>query len=271
MSIPEMFCRSEQCSEGLAARLKYFYATTPDYDAFQTPSNQTLLWAHLALAIRERLKVASNRKLRGLEVGSGRSGLPTYIKAQGLQEHVELFAQDVTAQNAPWLEEHFDSVIIAGIESLRGEFDAVIGSYVFEHITSPRRFLGTLVNLLAPGGCLLMTCPRYDLPFYLSRSADHLSPARRLATGCYLLWCRLLTIATGRAAWLVHRDPAVFHLPFHPDRDAVHWVSWFDIRAEWPSATKLVLGAGGFRDWVSKKLLTAGFKIPAPDRATVPC
>jgi hypothetical protein len=53
----------------------------------------------------------------------------------------------------------------------------------------------------------------------------------------------------------------VFHLPFSIDRDAVHWVSWFDIRAHWPQATRLKLASGSLSDWIAKNLLTVGFRV----------
>ncbi len=255
------FCRDEGEASELSARLRNFYNTTAEYVAFQAPSSQTLLWANLASDIRERFSGGANRKVRVLEAGAGRSGLAIYLQSSGLRDDIELHAQDVTAQNAAWLEEHFDAVTIGSIEEVPGEFDFVISSYVFEHVTAPKAFLDSLWGKLAPGGVIMMTCPRYDAPFYLPPSVDHVAAPRKLALACYVVWRRLLTLITGRPAWLVLKDPAVFHLPFSIDRDAAHWVSWFDIRAHWPQATRLKLASGSLSDYIAKNLLTVGFRM----------
>ena len=254
------YCRDSGEVAALAGRLRDFYNSTRDYGAFQAPSNQTLLWSHLASEFRKRLQVKPDRKLRVLEVGAGRSGLAGYLQTSGLSDDVELHAQDVTAQNAAWLKEHFDSVTIGHVDEVPGEFDFVISSYVFEHVTAPRAFLDSLWSKLAPSGTIIMTCPRYDAPFYLPPSVDHLPSHRKLALACYVVWRRMVTLVTRRPAWLVLKDPAVFHLPFSIDRDAVHWVSWFDIRAHWPQATRLKLASGSLSDWIAKNLLTIGFR-----------
>jgi SAM-dependent methyltransferase len=256
-----VFCRDDSETSTLANRLRAFYTDTRDYRAFQAPSNQTLLWSHLASELWKRLQAKPDRKLRVLEVGAGRSGLAGYLQTSGLRDDVELHAQDVTAQNAAWLEQHFDSVVIGPLEDVPGEFDFVISSYVFEHVTAPRAFLDSLWSKLAPGGVILMTCPRYDAPFYLPPSVDHLLAHKKLALACYVVWRRAVTLVTRRPAWLVLQDPAVFHLPFSIDRDAVHWVSWFDIRAHWPQATRLKLASGSLSDWIAKNLLTIGCRI----------
>jgi len=256
-----VFCRGEAEASELSDRLRDFYGSTTAYVAFQAPSHQTMLWSHVALELRQRLADKPHGKIRVLEVGSGRSGLATYLQASGLRDKVELHAQDVTAQNAEWLEQYFDAVTIGSIEEVLGEFDFVLSSYVFEHVAAPQTFLDSLWGKLALGGVIMMTCPRYDAPFYLPPSVDHVAAPRKLALACCVVWRRLLTLITGRPAWLVLKDPAVFHLPFSADRDAVHWVSWFDIRAHWPQATRFKLASGGIADWIAKNLLTVGFRV----------
>jgi SAM-dependent methyltransferase len=256
-----MFCRNSADTEDVGACLSDFYASTRDYLAFHAPSSQTLLWSHLTSELRDRVPTTVSRKPCVLEVGAGRSGLAGYLQSIGLRDKVQLHAQDVTAQNAAWLEEHFDAVTIGAVGEVPGEFDFVISSYVFEHVTSPRGFLDSVWGKLAPGGVIMMTCPRYDAPFYLPPSVDHVAAPRKLALACYVVWRRLLTLIMGRPAWLVLKDPAVFHLPFSIDRDAVHWVSWFDIRAHWPQATRLKLASGSLSDWIAKNLLTVGFRV----------
>ncbi len=264
-----LFCRDASEASQLASRLHRFYESTSDYVAFQAPSHQKVLWAHLVNELQSPSRAEHGRKTRILETGAGRSGLAGYLQTSKLRDDLQLHAQDVTAKNAAWLEEQFDSVVIGPLEGVPGEFDFVIGSYVFEHVTAPREFLDLLWSKLAPGGVIMMTCPRYDAPFYLPPSVDHLPSHKKLALACYVVWRRLVTLITRRPAWLVLKDPAVFHLPFSIDRDAVHWVSWFDIRAHWPQATRLKLASGSFSDWIAKNLLTIGCRVQKEDAEPV--
>lgn len=256
-----LFCRDEQEAGQLAGRLRGFYATTDDYVAFHAPSNQTLLWGHLSAALEDVARRKPGRRIRVLEAGAGKSGLAEFLVTQGWRGRVELHAQDVTAQNKLWLEERFDGLTVGEIDEVSSVFDLIVSSYVFEHVTDPRAFLDSLWSKLAPGGVIMMTCPRYDAPFYLPPSVDHVAAPAKLALACHVVWRRLVTLLTHQPAWLVLKDPAVFHLPFFRDRDAVHWVSWFDIRAHWPQATRLKLASGSLSDWVAKNLLTVGFRV----------
>ena len=57
----------------------------------------------------------------------------------------------------------------------------------------------------------------------------------------------------------IFSDPAVFHLPFMRDRDAVHRVRLSDLR--WLFGTRATLREfdlvpGSAKDWIVKKLLT---------------
>lgn len=263
------FCGDDLEAAKLADRLRDFYASTRDYGAFHAPSSQTLLWFYLAAELRARLPETPNGKIHVLEVGAGRSGLGRYLESVGLRDGVELHAQDVTPQNVKWLQEHFDFVSVGPIDEVQRGFDFVLGSYVLEHVTDPRAFLDALWDKLTPGGAIMMTCPRYDAPFYLPPSVDHLSATEKLTLACKVIWRRLVTLATRRPAWLVLRDPAVFHLPFSIDRDAVHWVSWFDVRAHWPQATRLKLASGSISDWIAKNLLSIGFRV-VKERPSLP-
>lgn len=242
----------------LAEKLRRFYEETPDYLAFHAPSHQIRLWTHVSRRIRAKLGASPDGKVRILEAGAGRSGLAQFLEAEGLRERVHLHAQDVTSQNVPWLRDHFEGVTVGPLADVPGTFDIVLSSYVLEHVSSPVDFLESLWGKVAGGGALLLTCPRYDVPFYLPRSADHLPAARRLRLSIGLMGRRAWTWLTGRPAWLVHRDPAVFHLPFFRDRDAVHWVSWYDLRAWWPDMRRLPLDYRGIKDGIRIRLLTVG-------------
>lgn len=244
----------------LASRLKLFYDSTSNYGAFHTPSGQTALWRYVAEATRRMRLQSPDRKVRILEAGAGRSGLAGYFRDEGLRGVVMLHAQDVTRANENWLKDEFDAVTVGDIAEVPGEFDVVLSSYVLEHVTKPREFLDNLWGCVAAGGGLFLVCPRYDAPFYLPRSSDHLSVIRRTILALQLLTRRLRTCVTRRPAWLVHNDPAVFHLPFFRDRDAVHWVSWFDLRAYWPDIIPLRLNHKGLPEAIRIRCLTVAFR-----------
>jgi SAM-dependent methyltransferase len=255
-----LFCATAADAEQLAVRLSEFYNSTKDYGAFHAPSNQSALWLHVAHATRLMRAVSAGRKVRILEAGAGRSGLAGYFRREGLRDEAVLHAQDVTKANEGWLTDEFDAVTVGDVAKVKGEFDIVLNSYVLEHVTKPQEFLNNLWLRVAPGGSLLLVCPRYDFPFYLSRSADHLNWSRRVAVALWVSTRRLRTFLSIRPAWLVHNDPAVFHLPFFRDRDAVHWVSWFDLRAFWPDIQPLQLDYKGFREAIRIRCLTVAFR-----------
>jgi len=252
------FCRTREQAADLAERLRRFYEETPDYLAFHAPSHQIRLWCHVSRRIRSVLGTIPDGKVRILEAGAGRSGLAQFMKTEGLRERVHLHAQDVTSQNIDWLRDQFDGVTVGSVSDVPGTFDIVLSSYVLEHVSNPVEFLEGVWGKVACGGALFLTCPRYDVPFYLPRSADHLPASRRFCLSIGLMMRRLRTWVTGRPAWLVHGDPAVFHLPFFRDRDAVHWVSWYDLRAWWPDVRRLPLDYRGIRDGIRIRLLTVG-------------
>jgi SAM-dependent methyltransferase len=254
------FCASGEEAASLAARLKSFYNSTSDYGAFHAPSHQIRLWKHAVEKVREMSSRDHAGKIRILEAGAGRSGLARFLKENGVRDRVLLHAQDVTSANREWLQDECDEFTIGTIEDVTGQFDAVLSTYVLEHVTNPAPFLSESWKRVAPGGSMFLTCPRYDLPFYLARSADHLGAGRRLALGLYVMWLRARTWMTRRPAWLVHKDPAVFHLPFFRDRDAVHWVSWFDLRAYWPDIQPLKLDYRGFSEAIRIRCLTVAFR-----------
>lgn len=123
-----------------------------------------------------------------------------------------------------------DAVHFGSILTLQGRYDIIFSTFVFEHVSDPRRTLDKLFDLLADGGQLFIFCPRFDFPFYLSHSADHYTPLARFRLGCALLWRRLWSRISGKPLFLIHTDPAVFHSEWRMDRDAIHWVSLSDLK-----------------------------------------
>jgi len=261
MDLSKYFCLSKEERETLAERLRKFYDSTSDYVVFQNPSQHEQPWEFLVQEARERIRRDGEKRVRILEVGAGRSGLARYLSAQNLREKVYLHAQDVTLANQGWLKEEFNEVTIGDLKEVKGSFDLVISTYVFEHTVDPAGFLKAMWERTVPGGVIYLFCPRYDLPFYLPRAADHLGVTSKLIIGVYVQWRRLWTRITSRPAWLVQKDPAVFHLPFFRDRDAVHWASWWDIRVRFPHAKKLIWKARGRGEWLRLRWLTVNCRI----------
>lgn len=218
----------------LRSELDAFYAKTATYDAFSKLSNQVACWEFLLPVIRENIR--ANGEVSVLEVGAGRTGFTEYIKAQLKDDvsKVRFHAQDVTDQNVDHLNAVADEVLVGDIRLWkdRKQFDVIFSTHVFEHVTNPHEHLDILLSLLTrPKGQLFIFSPSYDFPFYMNPAARHLSLIEKIILGAYVLMRRLTTLLSGRPAFLIQKNPAVLVQPFFRDSDAIHWVSYFDIRA----------------------------------------
>ncbi len=240
----------------LESRLVEFYRTAADYPAFATPSDHPALWQE----IREIAKQfqAERGACRILEVGAGRSGFGLDLRSRGL-DGIHLTSQDVVESCAEFLSRTSDVVVTGSVEQLEGTWDIIFHSYVYEHVCRPREFTQELWQRLRPGGYLLMQSPRYELPFYLPPSVGHLSRVQKVWLAFRLVIRDLQTAMNGRPQFTVFSDPAVFHLPFRRDRDAVHRVRQGDLRrllGKRAHITEYSLEAGGWKDWFVKRFLT---------------
>lgn len=240
----------------LETRLVEFYNTFTGYDAFNAPPEYPVLWGEILRLAR----AGTARPCRVLEIGAGRSGFGQYLRAQGARDDVHLTSQDITTANLEHLRENSDEVITGNIDRLEGSWDLIFHSYVYEHLCRPREFNERLWSLLSPGGHLVIQCPRYDFPLYFPPCWDHLSLSAKLWQTLRLAGSDLAA-AFGRGAsrFTVFSDPAVFHLPFVRDRDAVHRVRKSDLR--WlfgarANVREFDLVPGSLKDWIVKKLLT---------------
>ena len=240
----------------LETRLVEFYNTFTGYDAFNSSPEYPVLWGEVLRLARAK----TARPCRVLEIGAGRSGFGKFLHDQGTRGEIHLTAQDITTANLAHLRENSDDVFTGNIDRLAGTWDVIFHSYVYEHLCRPREFNERLWSHLVPGGHLLIQCPRYDFPLYFPPAWDHLSLPSKLWQTLKLTGSDLLA-ACGRAGsrFTIFSDPAVFHLPFVRDRDAVHRVRKSDLRALFGDRATLRefdLVPGSAKDWIVKKLLT---------------
>jgi 2-polyprenyl-3-methyl-5-hydroxy-6-metoxy-1,4-benzoquinol methylase len=252
----------------IKTRLDEFYSTVSDYSAFESPSEQIQCWTHIADRIRQL--TAAGEQVRILEIGAGRSGFGDFLLDQGLRKYCIWTAQDVTRQNAEWLEANADKVIFGDIETspIEGAYDIVFSTFVLEHVVNPLVHLNSLANLVKGShGTLFIFCPRYDFPGYLTPSSRHLTKFVRLKFLLYSLMGRIKTIVTGKPAFLIQTDLAAFYQSFFTDADAIHWASLYDLKcfARHQGATLNILKIGNpkfpSKDWIVKRLLTVGVSI----------
>lgn len=252
----------------LAERMRAFYESVDEYTVFHDDvvTDYANFWRHVRQAIESRLAVSPT--CRVLEFGAGRTG---FARSLGdLRERVLFVTQDITSQNQDFLRDEADESHIGPLETMpKAEpFDVIFSTYVWEHLTTPKATLDLCMAKLRPGGNLLICCPRYDFPFRLSPSAGHYGPLRSLALALALIGSRAATWLTGTPRFWVHLDPAIFHLPWRRDRDAIHWASFGDIKAYARGRyllRRLAMPASGhLRGWLRVRLLTMAFALEKP-------
>jgi SAM-dependent methyltransferase len=173
-----------------------------------------------------------------LEVGSGRSGFPAWLRhqleASACNISVQITCQDVTEANRAHLHQVADAVLIAPLQEgvlPAASFDLIVSTHCLEHVVRPEPLLQTLINLLRSDGSLLLFAPRYDLPFYLSPSCGDLRISQRLLLSLRLLLIRLRCRLSRRPAFVIDTRPACLDHPFRRDADAIHWISADDLHS----------------------------------------
>ena len=245
----------------LRIALDRFYQNSPTYEAFVAPSDQSNCWRWVAQKIAA--VIARKGSCRVLELGCGRTGFRQFCHPP--QMHFAV--QDVTPLNTDYLHAHAEEVFVGDLLTVRGNYDVIFSTFVFEHVTNPQAMLERCWTLLEPGGALFVFCPRYDLPFYLPPSFDHRPFAETLRARLYVLTARARTWLGGRPAFLIMTDPAVFHHAWARDRDAIHLVSLFDLFAFARGKGRVVrfpIPSGSVKDWVVKNLLQVNVAIEKP-------
>ena len=241
----------------LEDKMLQFYRTTNDYTAFQKTSDYPVIWS-LVKSLAEEIKMEKDQ-CRVLEIGAGRSGFGKFIEKTG-RKGIFLTSQDITDRNSEELEKYSDEVIFKNINELNSSWDIIFHTYVLEHLIRPKEFIRHIYNLLNYNGYHVIQSPRYDIPFYCPPAMDHLSRLEKNMYSFHFLLQDVLPLSLYRKeTFAIFSDPAVFHLPFFRDRDAVHRVSKKDIilfHKDYGSCKDYHLPWGGLKDCIVKKFLT---------------
>jgi 2-polyprenyl-3-methyl-5-hydroxy-6-metoxy-1,4-benzoquinol methylase len=133
-------------------------------------------WEQIRLTIAKHIE--NKGMCRVLEFGAGCTGFGNFINE--LRKQVIFDVQDITPLNKKYLETSANNVYIGDIEKIKDKYDIIFSTFVWEHICTPNKTLNHLLSLLQVSGSLFIASPRYDLPFYLSPSCNHMHAIVRL-------------------------------------------------------------------------------------------
>lgn len=214
---------------GLRQRLGEFYNDAAVKYPFTRSLNKYAEWNIVKAAIERQLaERGQSQPVQLLEFGAGRTLLGAHLGP--LRSSTTFTVQDITPLNEGHLREQADNVYIGPLETMPGSYNVIFSTYVWEHIAAPRRTLDLLLDRLAPGGSLLLFCPRYEMLGYVPPALRHHGRLGGLAISLRLVLSRLAARISGKAQFLVVPDPALFHGPWYRDADAVHLVSRQDLK-----------------------------------------
>jgi hypothetical protein len=238
--------------------LDEFYRTAHGYEAFVTPTDNSGYY-RLMDPVVDRL-LGTRQTIRVLEYGSGRT---TFLRSVGQRrERVHFIAQDVTEQNANYLAQAADEVVIGDVSTLEEPVDLAFSTFVLEHVACPEEHLRAVTKLIGVGGVHVIFCPNYELPGYLCPSLRHLGRVQRLALSMFLATSRLASRLDRRPRFWINADPAFRHVDWYRDADAVHIVSrreleWWHEREGFAVERLRQSRPSRFRDWKGHYLFDA--------------
>jgi 2-polyprenyl-3-methyl-5-hydroxy-6-metoxy-1,4-benzoquinol methylase len=116
-----------------------------------------------ALAARQGAAVEDYRPWgtrRLLDLGCGNGRFLREMRGRGWEVtglDVDPAAVETARAQTPGADIHCGDVEYVPLA--KGSFSLIMASHVIEHVASPRRFLGIVGTLLAPGGLLVIRCP----------------------------------------------------------------------------------------------------------------
>jgi SAM-dependent methyltransferase len=154
-------------------------------------------------------------------------------------------------------------------------FDYVISLWCLEHLADPQSMLSECVRVLKTDGTLFLIFPNYENPFrrcpswWCARGGDDslvsaLRPLRLDRLACqgrrraaYLLRQSFrqlrLTLSSRYLSFWINEDPAIKHLPWARDRDAIHIVNG--------QSVERFLRSQGMRITFSSRRISTGLPI----------
>lgn len=209
----------------LAGQLKDFYSSTDSYTAFQAPVDQSQ-WHTLCKAYVVKM-IDQHSSITILEVGAGRTSFSSVLAEA--RSRVEYHVQDITTRNYNYLRHVADKVWMCDVKHINSCYDIVLSTFVLEHIPSPSDFLQHVRRLIKPGGLHIVFCPSYVLPGYICPSLRHLSKRQQVCLHAKLLFENIRAAVDHQPRFFVNTDPAVFHMPWFRDADAIHCVTEPDL------------------------------------------
>lgn len=246
---------ADQKTKELRSRLDAFYSSTIDYSAFNCEQDQSCWLRLLEPYIDSLLEKYEN--IRVLEIGAGRSGFSKHFKKK--MDKIEFHVQDVTSANKDYLETVANEVHIGDLSDVPGIFHLIFSTFVFEHVANPTEFLVEVDKRLIAGGVHAVFCPKYDFPGYVCPSLRHLHFLIRYLTSVRLFSSMIWSRISGETRFWVNFDPAVFHVPWYRDADAVNLVTRSDIeiwhRQYGYQITILKPSTISLRDFVNKRFM----------------
>lgn len=219
-------CESDARGIALEHRMRSFYSLVDNYEAYREETSKPEFWLPIRSSIESVIARRGVCKL--LEIGAGKTGFAKYLG--DVKRRVEFHVQDVIGRNHEYLSAIADKVWLCELTEIHETFDVIFSTFAYEHMTAPRASLDHMLSIMKPSGSLFIASPRYDFPGYLSPSVRHLSRRQQLSICLQLIAKRVRTLCGGPALFLLHLDPAVFHMAWFRDADAVHWPSLWDLK-----------------------------------------
>jgi SAM-dependent methyltransferase len=230
---------TESATSALYASDDYFGGGASGYSAY----------ARQELALRATFRRLLQNLTQGhstggslLEVGCGFG----YLLDEARPFFARRVGTDFSASAVQIARRHADAVYHGDIDAVPPgpAFDCVIASQVIEHVHRPHQFIGTLLQRLRPGGCLLLATPDAGSPWrkLMGRRWPSFKVPEHLLYFDRGTLTRLMRDAGLREPALV-AHPSAFPLPLVASKFHLRIPAFFDRFSLWiPGATLAMIG-----------------------------
>jgi SAM-dependent methyltransferase len=216
----------------LQERMVRFYEKHLPYYRDAAEGDKSFIYEPILHHIKARYASLS-RPVRVLELGAGRTSFVDFLNRSSEADIVEYVAHDINDTNVEFYIENGIEFVCGGWPEVRarGQFDLCFSTAVFEHLVEPHRFLQGITEALSPGGDAIIFCPKYGVPGYVPPAIRWLPWIDQQLVTLFLFFSNLWVRATGIPNFWICVEPAVFKKPWRRDFDAVHMVSFADLKA----------------------------------------